>query len=230
MSETVSIRYWAEDDRPREKLLTKGQTALSDAELLAILIGTGSGKKSAVDLGRELLALAEGDLNRFARLRHSQLCSVKGIGDSKAVTILAALELGRRKKNTELAKKIKIVSVSHIVELLKGYFEDLEHEEFYVVYLNRANEVLLTKQLSKGGQSGTVVDPKLIFKYGVDCSASSIILAHNHPSGSLKPSSQDIQITKRIVALGEMLDMEVLDHVIFANNAYFSFSEERILK
>jgi DNA repair protein RadC len=224
-----AIPQWAEDDRPREKMMLKGKNALSDAELVAILIGTGTGAKSAVDLGRELLSLTNGDLYRFGQLRHSQLCEVKGIGDSKAITIMAALELGRRRKETDKEEAVKINS-SHSAYLeLKPLFQDLYHEEFYALFLNRANEVLEKRQLSIGGSSGTVVDSKILFKAGIDCGASAMILAHNHPSGALKASSEDIKLTKRLAQCGEIMEMSVLDHLIITDNGYFSFADKGMI-
>lgn len=223
------ITAWAEDDRPREKMMLKGKNALSDAELLAILIGTGSGPKTAVDLGRELLKLVEGDLYRFGQLRVSQLCEVKGIGASKAVSIMAALELGRRRKEYASDKARVIMSPRSTYEEVKPFYSDLQHEEFYALYLNRANEVLQIKQLSVGGTAGTYVDVKLIFKLAMDCGATAVILTHNHPSGQLRPSLQDIALTKRIVECGSLMDIPVLDHVIIADNGYFSFSDEDMM-
>jgi DNA repair protein RadC len=228
-TQNTTIRHWAEDDRPREKMILKGKNALSDAELIAILIGTGSGSKSAVDLGRELLALSNGNLNDFGKLRLAQLCSIKGIGESKAISILAALELGRRRKDLESSKMIRVTSSGHVYELLRGYFEDLQHEEFYVLYLNKGNQVLQIKQLSVGGLTGTYVDAKIIFKIGIDCSASALILAHNHPSGQLKPSLNDENLTKRIKQFGELIEMPILDHLIITDNGYFSFSDKKLL-
>ncbi len=225
----LAIKNWAEDDRPREKMMLKGRHTLSDAELLAILIGTGSRSKSAVDLARELLSLTNGDLYEFGKLRHSHLCNVKGIGDSKAISILAALELGRRKKEYTKTKRDKIDGSLKAYQELKGYFSDLTHEEFFVLYLNRGNQVLQVKQVSIGGTAGTYVDPKIIFKYGMDLAASGIILAHNHPSGNLKPSESDQKITKRIQQFGDMIEMPVLDHLIVTDNGYFSFSDQELL-
>lgn len=224
-----SIKHWSEDDRPREKMLLKGKNALSDAELLAILIGTGVGNKSAVDLGRELLNLTQGDLAAFGRLRTAQLCEVKGIGPSKAVTILAALELGRRRKEVELPKRSKIVSSSAAYEIFRPYFQDLAHEEFYCLFLNRGNQIIQVKQISIGGVEGTFVDPKMIFKFGIDLAASGIILGHNHPSGNLKPSENDLRLTKRIKQFGDLLEMPVLDHLIVTDNGYFSFADQGVL-
>lgn len=225
----TTIPYWSEDDRPREKMMLKGRNSLSDAELIAILIGTGSGNKSAVDLGREVLLLTQGDLYEFGKLRLSQLCEIKGIGKSKGVAILAALELGRRRKEIQIEKRPKIDSSERAFRELKPYFTDLSHEEFFVMYLNRANELMQVKQLSVGGVSGTFVDAKIIFKYGIDMGASAIILAHNHPSGNLKPSESDKKITRRIQQFGDLIEMPVLDHLIVADNGYFSFSDKELL-
>ncbi len=225
----TTIPHWSEEDRPREKMMLKGRNSLSDAELLAILIGTGSGNKSAVDLGREVLLLAKGDLYEFGKLRLSQLCEVKGIGQSKAISILAALELGRRRKGTKVQKRRKITSSERAFEELKPYFTDLSHEEFFVMYLNRANELIQVKQLSIGGVSGTYVDSKIIFKYGIDMGASAIILSHNHPSRNLKPSEADRKLTKNIQQFGELIEMPVLDHLIITDNGYFSFSDQELL-
>lgn len=225
----LAIKNWAEDDRPREKMMLKGKHTLSNAELIAILIGTGSGSKSAVDLGRELLSLTDGDLHEFGKLRLSQLCHIKGIGNSKAVSILAALELGRRKKASAGKRKNLIDSSQKAYVELKAYFSDLVHEEFFALYLNRANEVLQVKQLSIGGTTGTHVDPKIIFKNGMDVAACGIILAHNHPSGQLTPSKEDLAITKRIKQFGELIEMHILDHLIITDNGYFSFSDQLLL-
>lgn len=224
-----TIKHWSEDDRPREKMLLKGRNSLSDAELLAILIGTGTGKKSAVDLGRELLGLTQGDLNAFGKLRIAQLCQVKGIGHSKAISILAALELGRRRKEQEPVKKTKVNTSGVVYNAIRPYFADLSHEEFYCVYLDRANNLLAIRQISIGGLEGTYVDAKVIYKHGLDLSAASLILAHNHPSGNLKPSHNDIQLTKRIREFGTMIEMPVLDHLIVTDNGYFSFADNGVL-
>jgi DNA repair protein RadC len=225
----MTIRHWSEEDRPREKMMLKGRNSLSDAELIAILIGTGSGSKSAVDLARELLLLSKGDLYEFGKLRLSQFCEVKGIGKSKAVSILAALELGRRRKEIRTKKRPKMDSSERAFKELRPYFTDLSHEEFFVMYLNRANELIRVKQLSIGGVSGTYVDPKIIFKYGIDMDASAVILAHNHPSGNRKPSESDKKITKQIKQFGELIEMPVLDHLIITDNGYFSFSDQELL-
>lgn len=226
----MSIRMWAEDDRPREKMLSKGKNALSDAELLAILVGTGSGESSAVDLGRELLNLCDGDLYELGKLRLPQLCAVKGIGPSKAVKLLAALELGRRRKEVRGAKRKKIISSSDTYNLMKGYYSDLTHEEFYIVLLNQANEVIGVRQVSIGGMAGTYVDPKVIFKMGLDMGAAGIVLTHNHPSGQCLPSLSDHELTRKIRQFGLLIEMPVLDHLIISDNGYFSFSDNGVLK
>lgn len=224
-----SIPNWAEDDRPREKMVLKGKHTLSNAELLAIIIGTGSGQKSAVDLGRELLALSNGDLQSFGKLGLNQLTAVKGIGASKAIAIMAALELGRRRKEMHQQRKVKITSAEVAYHLLSGYYQDLLHEECYVIFVNNANEVLQIKQHTIGGQSGTLIDAKIVFKHGFELSATGIILSHNHPSGQLKPSEADLKLTKKIVRFGEMIEMNVLDHLIITDNGYFSFANENLL-
>lgn len=229
MRQLKTIPHWAEDDRPREKMMLKGRSALSDAELLAIIIGTGTGSKTAVDLARELLQLVNGDLHSFGHLRMAQLCEIKGIGESKAISILAALELGRRRKEQKPQKRQQIVTSQSAYYHLKSYFSDLLHEEFFVLFLNRNHEMITIKQLSVGGTTGTFVDVKMIFKAAIDCSASSIMLAHNHPSGSLVPSQQDKSLTKQIKQTGMFLEIPVVDHLIITDNGYFSFSDSKIL-
>jgi len=229
MRQIQTIPSWAEDDRPREKMMRKGRNALSDAELLAIIIGTGTGSRTAVDLARELLQLANGDLYSFGHLRMAQLCEVRGIGESKAISILAALELGRRRKEQAPQKRQKIFTSQSAYLQLKPYFSDLLHEEFFVLFLNRNQEMISIKQMSVGGATGTFVDSKLIFKAAIDCSASSIMLAHNHPSGSLEPSQQDKSLTRQIKQCGMFMDIPVVDHLIITDNGYFSFSDARIL-
>jgi len=225
-----SIPMWSEDDRPREKLMTKGKSTLSDAELIAILIGTGTtGNKSAVDLARELLGLVGGDLYEFGKLSLEQLRLVKGIGESKAVTILAALELGRRRKEKQAEKKPRILSSRHTYEMISPYYADLEHEEFHIILINRASEVLGIRQVSLGGMAGTYVDPKIIFKTAINIGASGLILTHNHPSGNCSPSYNDEQLTRKISQFGAMIEMPVMDHIIVTDNGYFSFSDNSLL-
>ncbi|HLP56272.1 MAG TPA: DNA repair protein RadC [Fluviicola sp.] len=229
LKESVAITSWAEEDRPREKMMSKGKNALSDAELLAILIGTGSGKNTAVDLGRSLLQLCNGDLYELGRLRLSQLCSVKGIGRTKAIKLMAALELGRRRKDQQATKKQVIASAQDGYNLIKSYFSDLEHEEFHIILLNRSNGLLGVQQISKGGLAGTYVDPKIIFKIAIDMGASGIMLAHNHPSGNNSPSLSDHQLTRKLVQFGKLIEMPVVDHLIISDNGYFSFSDNGLL-
>jgi DNA repair protein RadC len=232
LKQKMSIPMWAEDDRPVEKMLLKGKNALSDAELLAILIGTGhaSEQKSAVDLGRELLQLCNGDLYEFGKLRIQQLCAIKGIGTIKAVKLLAALELGRRRKDAGTAKRMKIISSADGYHLIKSFYTDLQHEEFYIILLNQASELIGIRQISVGGMSGTYVDPKIIFKISIETGASGIVLTHNHPSGLCKPSFKDEELTRRIKHFGKLIEMPVLDHLIITDNGYFSFSDNGLLR
>jgi DNA repair protein RadC len=223
------ISMWAEEDRPREKLQTKGKHTLSDSELIAILLRTGSGTKSAVDLARELLSSVDNNLHRLSRLSAEELSKIKGIGMSKATTIQAAFELGNRKAVPENSTRSKITSSKMVFDSLKYLLADLRHEEFWLLLLDRSNKLITKIQLSKGGVSGTVVDPKMVFKFAVDHLASGIILAHNHPSGNLKPSEADIKLTNKIKRSGELLYIAVLDHIIFSGQGYFSFVDEGIM-
>jgi DNA repair protein RadC len=223
------ITQWAEDDRPREKMLSKGRSALSDSELLAILIATGSSKKSALDLAKECLTLADNDLAKLSRLTVSELCKINGIGPAKAVTLVASLELGRRRKDKVVDKKLRIVSSQIVYDHMRQYLQDLSHEEFYAVLLNRANEEIRTVQISSGGLSGTVADGKMIFKAAIEHSAHGFILVHNHPSGQLFPSDSDKSLTQKMVQFGSFIDLPILDHLIFADNGYFSFADQGIL-
>lgn len=220
------INQWAEDDRPREKLSLKGKAALSDAELLAILLGSGTVSVSAVDLAKQILASANNNLHELAKLSLKDLMKFKGIGDAKAITIVSALELGRRRKNSEPQKRTKITASTDVYEIMSPYLLDARREEFWVLLLNRANEVIRTEKISEGGVSGTVADPKLIFKAALDHLASSLILVHNHPSGNLKPSQADLQMTQKMKEAGKFLEIPVLDHVIFTDNGFYSFVDE----
>jgi DNA repair protein RadC len=222
----LKILNWAEEDRPREKLLLKGRSALSDAELIGILIGSGTPSMSAVDLAKHILNNSGNDLNELARMNVKDLQKFKGIGEAKAISIISALELGRRRKDSEPVKRTKITSSQDIYNLMKPNLLDLPHEEFWVILLNRANHVLKKVQISSGGVSGTVADPKMIFKTALENLASSIILVHNHPSGNLKPSEADDALTKKLKYAGALLDIPVLDHIIFTNCQYFSFADE----
>lgn len=226
---SFSIKNWSEDDRPREKLLQKGRTALSDAELIAILISSGSREESAVSLSQRILASAENNLNQLGKLTIKDLMQFKGIGEAKAITIAAALELGRRRRAGEALQRKKITSSQSVFELMQPIIGELPHEEFWIVYLNNSNKVLQTSQLSKGGITGTLVDVRLAFKNALQLGAVAVILAHNHPSGTLKPSQPDIKLTQKLKTAGESLDIKVLDHLIITEKAYFSFADESMM-
>jgi DNA repair protein RadC len=231
MSENTSfpIRSWSEDDKPREKLMTKGKAALSDAELIAILIGSGTRNETAVDLSKRILSSVENNLNALGKLSLVQLTTFKGIGDAKAVSIAAAMELGRRRRAEEALELRKITSSKSIFELMQPLIGELSHEEFWIIYLNNANKVISKSQLSKGGITGTVVDVRLVFKTAIEIGAVGIILSHNHPSGTLQPSEADKQITRKLKLAGENLDIKILDHVIITERNYFSFADAGIL-
>jgi DNA repair protein RadC len=226
---SISIKNWSEDDRPREKLILKGKSVLSDAELIAILIGSGSRNESAVELSKKILASVANNLNELGKLNLSQLCNFKGIGEAKAVTIIAAMELARRRRSEEVIELTKITSSKIIFEIMQPIIGELPHEEFWVLYLNNANKVIAKNQLSKGGMTGTVVDVRIIFKSALESGAVGILLCHNHPSGNLKPSEADIEITKKVKTAGKNLDINVLDHLIITQNGYYSFADEGIL-
>jgi DNA repair protein RadC len=228
-SDTRRILSWAEEDRPREKLLLKGKAALTDAELVAILIGSGTIELSAVDLSKVILQQANNNLNELAKQGVKDLTKIKGIGEAKAISIIAALELGRRRKESEVVRKPKITSSSDAYEQIKPYLLDLQHEEFWILLLNRANEVIRPMQISSGGVSGTVADPKMIFKCAIEHLASSIVLIHNHPSGNRTPSQADKDLTKKLKEAGQLLDIPVLDHLIFTDTTYLSFADEGLL-
>lgn len=224
--ETTSIKAWAEADRPREKMLNQGRHSLTDSELLAILLRSGSNSESAVELSRRILNSVGNDLARLSRLNVNDLSKFKGMGTVKAITILASLELGRRRRMAEAAKNIKISSSSDVAELFSPELSDLLYEEFWILLLNRANHVISKNQISKGGVTGTVVDPKLIFKAAVEATASGIVLCHNHPSGNKQPSDADISLTKKLKEAGILLDIQVMDHIIIAGDAFYSFADE----
>jgi DNA repair protein RadC len=225
----LSISRWAEEDRPREKLLLKGRHALTDSELIAILIGSGNKKESAVDLSKRILETSQNDLSILGKLEIHDLMQFNGIGEAKAISIIAALELGRRRKETERKDLIKITSSKTAYSNFIAHFEDLNHEEFWILYLNRANKIISTEKLSMGSLTGTVVEIKSIFKKGIEKLASGIIIAHNHPSGNLQPSQQDIDLTKKIKETGKLMDITLLDHLIVTDTHYFSFADEGIL-
>jgi DNA repair protein RadC len=228
MEQNFSIKYWSEDDKPREKLMLKGKAVLSDAELMAILIGSGSRDESAVSLSKRILQRVGNNLNALGKLSIKQLMEFKGIGEAKAVTIAAALELGRRRRTEELPDFFKITSSKAVFDIMQPIIGELLHEEFWVLYLNNANKVIYKGQLSKGGITGTVVDIRLIFKLALEHNATSIILSHNHPSGKLMASDADKEITKKLKFAGEQLDIKVLDHIIVTEKGYLSFQDEGI--
>lgn len=225
----IPITTWAEEDRPREKLLFHGRRMLSDSELIAILIGSGNKHESAVDLSKRILSSCQNNLDTLGKLSVQELSKFKGIGEAKAISIIAALELGRRRKEAEEIRLDKISVSFDVYKLLSPRFYDLLHEEFWIVLLNKANKVLAINLISKGGQSATVSDPKIIFKSALEHNAASIILAHNHPSGSLIPSDADIKLTRKITEGGKLLEIAVLDHLIFAESKYLSFADEGLM-
>ena len=228
-SKNISIKDWADDDRPREKLLIKGKGALSDAELIAILIASGNRDESAVELSKRILQSLGNNLNRLAKLSVNDLVKFKGIGEAKAISIIASLELGRRRRSADILEKDKIRGSKDAFQILQLKLEDLPHEEFWVMLLNRANKVIETKLVGRGGVSSTVVDSKVIFSFALESLASGIILAHNHPSGNLKPSNSDIRLTKKIVDAGKIMEVPILDHIIVGDNDYFSFADEGLI-
>ena len=223
------ITHWSGDDKPREKMMLKGKSALSDAELVAILIGSGSRNESAVALSKRILASVNNNLSSLGKQSLAQLMEFKGIGEAKAITIAAALELGRRRKEENPLELVKVTSSKVMYQEMYPIIGELAHEEFWVVYLNNANKIIFKAQLSKGGITGAVVDVRLVFKIALEQNAVAIVLAHNHPSGKLQASEADIQVTKRIKNAGLQLDISVLDHIIVTEHSYFSFADEGIL-
>ncbi len=226
---SFSIKNWNEDDRPREKMLLKGRIALSDAELIAILIGSGSRNESAVSLSQRILAAVGNNLSELGRCSITELMEFKGIGEAKAICIAAAMELGRRRRAGEALERKKITSSNSVFEYVQPLIGELPHEEFWILYLNNSNKIMKSVQLSKGGITGTVVDVRLAFKEALQLGAVGIILVHNHPSGTLKPSQADIQLTKKLKTAGDSLDIKVLDHLIITEKAYFSFADENMI-
>ncbi|MBP4141448.1 DNA repair protein RadC [Flavobacterium sp. P4023] len=222
------ITNWSEDDKPREKLMLKGKSVLSDAELIAILIGSGSRSESAVDLSKRILASVDCNLNALGKLSITQLMVFKGIGEAKAISIIAALELGRRRRSEEAVELKKVTSSKVIFEIMQPIIGELPHEEFWIIYLNNSNKVISKSQLSKGGITGTLVDVRIVFKTALEMGATALILCHNHPSGSLIPSEADKQITKKLKLAGDSLEIKVLDHLIVTESSYFSFADEGI--
>ncbi|CAZ96638.1 DNA repair protein RadC [Zobellia galactanivorans] len=226
---SFSIKHWSDDDKPREKLVRKGRSVLSDAELVAILIGSGSREESAVELAKRILASANNNLNELGKLSLKQLMAFKGIGEAKAVTIAAALEIGRRRRGEEAQKIEKISSSRDVFHLLHPRIGELQHEEFWILYLSNANKVLHSAQLSKGGLTGTLVDVRIVMRQALEQGAVGLILSHNHPSGTLRPSEEDRKVTQKLKKAAAALDIKVLDHLIITQNDYYSFADEGIL-
>jgi len=223
------IRQWAKDDKPREKLLSKGSEALSDSELLAILINQGSKEKSAVELAKEVIRLGKNNLNELGKISIKELMKIKGIGEAKAITIAAALELGRRRQAGNSLEKLVVSNSSDVANYLQTFLKDYRHEVFAVIFLNRANKINHFEIISKGGISGTVADPRIILKKALEEDAVNVILCHNHPSGSLKPSKADEELTTKIKEAAKYFDIKVIDHIIVSDNGYYSFADEGIL-
>ena len=226
---SFSIKNWSDDDKPREKLLHKGRSALSDAELIAILIGSGNREESAVELSKRILASVDNNLNELGKLSIQQLMKFKGIGEAKAISIAAALEVGRRRRGEDSLRIEKIGSSQDAFEVLQPIMGELQHEEFWILYLNNSNKILHKAQLSKGGITGTLVDVRLLMRQSLELGAVALILAHNHPSGTLKPSQADKEITQKIKNASESLDIRVLDHLIITQKEYFSFADNQLL-
>ncbi len=225
----LSIKAWALDDRPREKLLLKGKNVLSDTELIAILISSGNREESAIDLSKRILQSVDYNLQQLSKLSVEELMNFKGIGEAKSISIITALELGKRRHFEKSLNELKISSSKNAFLMMQPVLGDLEHEEFWVGYLNNANTVLSKKQISKGGLNSTLVDVRLIFKRALELSAVAIILFHNHPSGKITPSLSDKQLTQKIKVAGNSLDIKVLDHLIITEKTYFSFADEGVL-
>lgn len=226
---SFSIKNWSQDDQPREKLRDKGKSTLSDAELVAILIGSGNRQESAVDLCKRILASVDNNLNALGKISLKQLMTFKGIGEAKAITISAALELGRRRKLEDVIKLEKISSSRSVFDIMQPILGELAHEEFWILYLNNSNKVLQKQQLSKGGITGTLVDVRLVLKQALEVGAVGLVLCHNHPSGTLRPSEADKNITQKLKRAALSLDINVLDHLIITETAYLSFADEAML-
>lgn len=226
---SFSIKNWSDDDKPREKLVQKGRSILSNAELIAILIGSGSRNESAVELSKRILGSVNNNLNELGKLSVNQLMQFKGIGEAKAITIVAALEMGRRRRRENVKEITKIRSSKNVFEILQPLMGELQHEEFWILYLNNSNKILHKAQLSKGGITGTLVDVRIVMKQALELGAVALILAHNHPSGTLIPSKADKEITQKLKTASEALDIKVLDHLIITQKDYFSFADNTIL-
>jgi DNA repair protein RadC len=221
----LSIKQWAEDDRPREKLILKGKSSLSDAELIAILISTGTKEESAVDLAKRILAGAGNNINALSKYSVKDLKKIKGIGEAKAISIIAALELGRRRKEETIIDKQQIITSKDAYNYFYPLLSEYKHEEFWVLLLNNSSKIISRKKISEGGITGTIVDPRIIFKYAIEELATAVILCHNHPSGSIIPSESDNNITQKIKSIGKLFDIAVLDHIIIGERGYYSFAD-----
>lgn len=225
----MSLKFLAEDDRPREKFLLKGKNSLSDAELLAIIMGSGNREESAVELGRRILNSVDNNWHQLSLLSVQDLMKFKGVGEAKAISIATALEIGRRKSSQEVPEKKKISESKDAYQILKPYLSDLRTEEFWALFLNQNNKVIFQTQLTNGGISQSLVDIRILFKTALEHFSTAIIVAHNHPSGNLKPSHEDLKITKQISEAGKLMNISLLDHLIITQNAYFSFADESLL-
>jgi len=225
----MSIKFLSEDDRPREKFLLKGKSVLSDSELLAIILGSGNTQESAVELSRRILKSVDNNWQKLSLLSIKDLMKFKGIGEAKAISIAAALEIGRRKASQEIPEKVSIKSSADAYQIFLEHLSDLRTEEFWVIFLNQRNQVIYKSQISKGGITGTIVDVRVLFKIALEHFATSIIVAHNHPTGVLKPSEADVKITQNIKNAGEILNIKLIDHLIIGENTFFSFQEQGLL-
>ncbi|HEX2969506.1 MAG TPA: DNA repair protein RadC [Bacteroidales bacterium] len=226
---SLKITDWALEDRPREKSIEKGISSLSDAELIAILINSGTKNKSAVDIGRELLGKVNNNLNSLGKLSIAEIKTLQGIGTARAVTIAAALELGRRRKLSESPENPQIKCSKDVADIFQPILSDLPHEEFWILFLNRSNKVIGRMKLSQGGVSGTVTDVRMIMKRAIEYLASGIIVCHNHPSGNLNPSDSDTTITRKIKDAGNLMDIQLLDHLIITDKNYYSFADNGLI-
>lgn len=225
----MSIKFLAEDDRPREKFLSKGKNSLSDSELLAIIMGSGNREETAVELARKILASVDNNWHQLSLLSIKDLMKFKGVGEVKAISIATALEIGRRRSNQEVMEKPTISSSNSAYQVLKNHLSDLRTEEFWAIFLNQSNKILHVSQLTQGGISQSIVDVRILFKTALDNFSTGIIIAHNHPSGNLKPSREDIDITQKVKEAGNLLNIQLLDHLIITQNSYFSFSDDGLL-
>lgn len=225
----MSIKFLAEDDRPREKFLLKGRNSLSDSELLAIIMGSGSRDETAVELARKILASVDNNWHQLSLLTIKDLTKFKGVGEVKAISIATALEIGKRRASQEIPEKPQISSSNDAYQILKFHLAELRTEEFWAIFLNQSNKVIHISQLTQGGINQSIVDIRILFKNALDHFATGIIVAHNHPSGNLKPSSEDIHITKKIKEAGELMNIQLLDHLIITQNSYLSLADENLL-